>query len=117
MNNINIKVNGKGQLNIGNLAQGQDVRISSGDINLAKSETALIRELLELVRDAAGGDNARVEAVQGKVKELGEAMEAEPKNPGKIKNILSLIKENHDWAFPVISGFVTKIIPALGVLL
>ena len=103
MSNINVNVSGTGQLNIGNLAQGQEVNINSGDMSLVENTTTLVKELLQGVRNAAGGDNSRVEAVQGKVQELGEALTAEPRNTGKVKEILGMIKQHHDWAFPAIA--------------
>ena len=106
MSNINVNVSGTGQLNIGNLAQGQEVNINSGDMSLVENTTTLVKELLQGVRNAAGGDNSRVEAVQGKVQELGEALTAEPRNTGKVKEILGMIKQHHDWAFPAIAQWL-----------
>ncbi len=117
MSNINVNVSGTGQLNIGNLAQGQEVNINSGDMSLVENTTTLVKELLQGVRNAAGGDNSRVEAVQGKVQELGEALTAEPRNTGKVKEVLGMIKQHHDWAFPAIAAIVNKIAPTLGALL
>lgn len=117
MSDINVNVKGKGQLNIGNLAQGEDVKIISGDMNLAESEGALVMELLKVMREAAGDDDSRAQAVESKVQELGKALATEPRNPGKIKEILSLIKEHHDWAFPAIAAIVRKVAPALAALL
>jgi len=116
MSNINVNVGGKGQLNIGNLAQGREVNIHAGDMNLLENRPLLVKELLQVVREAAGGDTARVETVQGKVQELGEALTTKPQNPGKIKGLLGVIKQHHDWAFPAIAGIVHKLAPALGAL-
>jgi hypothetical protein len=117
MSEINVNVSGEGRLNIGNLAQGQDVNISSGVINQAESSAALVTEILRAVRGAAGGNDSRVQAVEGRVQELGNALTAEPRNTGKIKEILGTIKQHHDWAFPAIATIVEKVAPALATLL
>lgn len=117
MSEINVKVSGKGNLNIGNLAQGRHIKISSRDIDFTESGAALGAELLEAVRNASGGDNSRVEAVQGNVQELGEVLTSEPQNTGRIKEILNTIKEHHDWAFPAIAAIVNNVVPALGAIL
>lgn len=117
MSDINVKVSGKGKLNIGNLAQGRDITIKSRDVDFSNNDAALRAELLEAVRNASGGDNSRVETVKGKVQELGEVLTAEPQNTGRIKEILNTIKEHHDWAFPAIAAIVKSVAPALGAIL
>jgi hypothetical protein len=119
MNDIKLNVSGKGQLNIGNLAQGNEVNINSGSgaMDVSGSGGALIQELLKVVREASGGNEVRVQALEGKVQELGRALATEPKNTGKIKELLGLIKEHHSWAFPAIAAIVTKVAPMVSALL
>jgi hypothetical protein len=122
MSDIKVNVGGKGQLNIGNLAQGQQVNIHSGtgDMPVAGNGRALYVQMMRAVHQSA--DDARVpqgtlEELEEKVKALGKALQTEPKNTGKIKQMLDLIKEHHDWAFPAIAAVVAKVGPMVAALL
>ena len=117
MSGINIKVGGQGSLNIGNLAQGENITIASGEMSFSERRQALTRELLKAARTAAADDEARFQAIHEKVRQLGEELAAQPPNPGKIKSILALIKDHHGWAFPAIAAVAAKIVPAIGALL
>ena len=112
MSGINIKVGGQGSLNIGNLAQGENITIASGEMSFSERRQALTRELLK-----AADDEARFQAIHEKVRQLGGELAAQPPNPGKIKSILALIKDHHGWAFPAIAAVAAKIVPAIGALL
>jgi thiamine kinase-like enzyme len=119
MSDIKVKVSGKGQLNIGNLAQGQQVNIHSGtgDMRVGNGG-ALYEQMMRAVHESAGGANQEpLEELEEKVKALSKALQAEPKNTSKIKQMLDLIKEHHEWAFPAIAAVVAKVGPMVAALL
>jgi len=117
MSKINLNVSGKGQLNISNLAQGREVNITTGDISQAENSSSLNSELLKAVQEVASENDSRLKAIESNIQELSEALSSEPQNAGRIKKILTLIKEHHRWAFPAIAAIVKKVSPALGPLL
>jgi hypothetical protein len=111
MNNIKLKVDGNSQLKIGNLVQGREITISSGDVNVNDHSSALIERILTVLNHAEGSDSARVKAVRPKIEELANALADEPFNNGKIKEMLSIVKQHHEWAFPAIAEIVKKVGP------
>ena len=122
MSDIKVNVSGKGHLNIGNLAQGQQVNIHSGtgDMRVAGNAGPLYDEMMRGVRESADEAHVRqetLEDLEAKVKALSNALQKEPKNTGKIKQMLDLIKEHHDWAFPAIAAVVAKLGPMVAALL
>src|SRR5437868_1710870 len=122
MSDIKVNVSGKGKLNIGNLAQGNEVNIHSGTghIRAVGSRAAFYEQMMKAVREQAGkdaGSSATLEELEEKVKALSKTLEAEPKNTGKIKQMLELIKEHHEWAFPAIAAVVARVAPMVAALL
>jgi hypothetical protein len=114
---INMNVSGEAQVSVGNLAQGENVSITSGKVDLVQRRDALFAELMGAVRQVADQDDARIQSAEGNVKELAAALTEEPHNTGRIKEVLNLIKEHHGWAFPAIAATVKTIVPALAALL
>ena len=122
MSDIKVNVSGKGKLNIANLAQGQQVNIHSGtgDLRVTGNGGALYEQMMRAVRESADEAHVRQETLEDleeKVKALGKALQAEPKNTSKIKQMLDLIKEHHEWAFPAIAAVVAKVGPMVAALL
>jgi hypothetical protein len=114
MSKIDIGVSDKGQLSIGNLAQGREVNITTSKISNVGDSSSLIAELLNAVRESVGGNEILMKSVEGQIKELGEALSAENKDDSRITKILGIIKEHHGWAFPAIAAIVKRIFPAIG---
>lgn len=118
MSKIDIKVKGRGTMNVGNIAQGKNVRIESGDINISISAEALKKELLTAVREAAedesaGIDDSRMKELEEEIEALSDAVTEKPANTGRIRKTLGLIKEHHEWAFPAIAAVFNRVAPIL----
>lgn len=112
----------KGQRNTDNFAEERQMHhhLETRDLRVTGNGSALYEQMMRAVRKSADEAHLRhetLEDLEEKVKALGKALQAEPKNTSKIKQMLDLIKEHHEWAFPAIAAVVAKVGPMVAALL
>jgi hypothetical protein len=109
MNNQKINISGSGSstIKVGDVVQTVGDAFVRSEISLNANE--LRQKLLEELPAAVPA--ADREGIEQKVTDLSEAIATPVPDESRIKSILAMIKEHHNWAFPIITTTLRKITP------
>ena len=112
MSELKFNVSG-GNVSIGNVAQGEHVDARSGAVRAEQSiDASELTIRLTRALDELSPASEDLDAAKERAAELASALDERQPDPNRVSKILSLIKEHHAWAFPVIRSVIEAAAPA-----